>query len=104
MSNEVTELLTALRDGTMSIDEVAGRFRERSWPRGDDSGSTSYIELASEAQQDPEPYIPGSYDDVAAAFHRGDLSLDQFDLLSDAIVESMRAEDQRDAGPGGSGS
>jgi hypothetical protein len=103
MSNEVTDLLGALRDGTMSIDEVARRFRERDWPRRGPAQPTSYIELAIQAQQDPEPYIPGSYDDVAAAFHRGDLSLDQFDLLSEAIAESMRAEDQRNAGAAGLG-
>lgn len=101
MSNEVADLLSALRDGTMSIEEVARRFRERDWPRRGTARPTSYIELAIQAQQDPEPYVPGSYDDVAAAFHRGDLSLDQFDLLSETIAESMRAEDQRSAGAAG---
>jgi hypothetical protein len=32
-ASEVTDLLTALRDGSMSLDEVAQRFRERRWPR-----------------------------------------------------------------------
>lgn len=94
MRNDVTDLLSALGDGTASLDEVARRFRERSWPRRYERRPTSYAELAILAQQDPEPYLPGSYDDVAAAFHRGDLSLDQFDVLSEAIAESMRAEDQ----------
>jgi hypothetical protein len=103
MSNQVAALLSALRDGTVSVEEVASRFRELSWPRRDERRPASYIELAIQALQDPEPYIPGSYDDVAAAFHRGDLSLDQFDLLSEAIAESMRAEDQRNAGAAGPG-
>ena len=33
MSSDVTELIAALRDGTMSLDEVAQQFRERIWPR-----------------------------------------------------------------------
>jgi hypothetical protein len=98
MSNEVTDLLNALRDGTISLDEVARRFRERSWPRGKPSPAT-YLELAIEAQQDPEPYIPGSYDDVAAAYHDGDLSLDQYEVLAQAISDSMKAEDEFNAAP-----
>jgi hypothetical protein len=95
MSNEVTDLLSDLRNGTIDVDEVARRFRERSWPRRDNPRRTTYLELAKQAQEDPEPYIPGSYDDVAAAFHRGDLSIDQYDLLAHAIAESMLAEDRQ---------
>jgi hypothetical protein len=103
MSSEVTDLLNALRDGTMSIDEVARQFRERVWPRRRETEPTSYIELAIQAQQDPEPYVPGSYDDVAAAFHRGDLSSEQYGILAEAMAESMRAEDRRNAESAGSG-
>lgn len=103
MSNEVNDLLNALRDGAMSIDEVARQFRERAWPRRRETEPTNYIELAIQAQQDPEPYVPGSYDDVAAAYHRGDLTLQQYDVLAHAIAESMRAEDRRNAESAGSG-
>ncbi len=96
MSNEVNDLLNALRDGTMSLDEVARRFRERSWPRPKPRPAT-YIELAVEAQQDPEPYISDSYDDVAAAFHRGDLSREQYGVLARAISDSVKAEDEAKA-------
>ena len=33
MNSEVTDLIEALRGGAMSLDDVAQRFRERSWPR-----------------------------------------------------------------------
>ena len=95
MANEVIDLLVALRDGTMSIDDVAGRFRERSWPRRRRPPTTSYLELAIRAQEDPEPYLPGSFDDVAAAFHRGDLSSAQYGVLARAMADSVRAEDER---------
>jgi hypothetical protein len=95
MTNEVAHLLSALGDGTMSIDDVAERFRSRSWPRRDNTRPTTYAELAARAQEDPDPYIPGSFDDVAASFHRGDLSSEQYEILAQAMAESMRAEDRR---------
>jgi hypothetical protein len=99
MNDEVTDLLGALHDGTMSIDDVASRFRARSWPRRNQPAPTTYLELAAQAQEDPENDLPGSFDAVAAAFHRGDLSSEQYGVLAEAMAESMRAEDrQRDAG------
>jgi hypothetical protein len=98
MSNEVADLLSALRDGTISIDDVTRRFRERPWPRRETNWPTTYQELAARAQEDPEPYVPGSFDDVAAAFHRGDLTSEQYQILAGAMAESMRNEDQRKAG------
>jgi hypothetical protein len=103
MSNEVMDLLSALRDGTMSIDDVARRFRERSWPRRTYPPRRSDLDLAIEAQQDPEPYVEGSYDDVAAAYHRGDLTIEQYDILAHAITDSKEDEDRRNAESAGSG-
>jgi hypothetical protein len=97
VTNEVIDLLTALRDGGMSLGEVADRFRDRSWPRRNDPEPTTYLELAARAEEDPDPYLPGSFDDVAAAFHRGELTNDQYEILAQAMAESMRAEDQRRA-------
>lgn len=91
---EVSDLLVALRDGTLSLDEVAERFRSRSWPRRATPSPESYLELAAAAQQDPEPNLPGSFDDVDSAYHRGELSDDQYDVLVKAMAESMRAEDE----------
>jgi hypothetical protein len=98
MTNEVTDLLTALREGSMSLDEVASRFRERTWPRRRQQRPATYMELAAAAQQDPEPYVPGSFDDVTFAFHSGDLSDDEYEVLARAMAESKRADDRRIAG------
>jgi hypothetical protein len=95
-ASEVTDLIGALRDGSMNLEEVALRFRERSWPRRRKPAPASYLEMAAAAQQDPEPYVPGSFDDVAAAYHRGDLSDDDYEVLARAMAESKRAEDQRE--------
>lgn len=91
MQNEVTELLDALYDGTMTVDDVARRFRERAWPRRQVAEPGSYLEMAAAELQDPEPYVPGSYDDVAAAYHQGRLSDADYTLLIEAIADSKRA-------------
>jgi hypothetical protein len=102
MTSEVSDLLNALRDGTITLEEVAQRFREREWPRPRRPPAATYLEMAARAQEDPDPYIPGSFDDVAAAFHRGDLSLAEYRVLSEAVATSKRAEDQRLKETGGS--
>ena len=33
MSNEVTDLIDALHEGRLTVEEVARRFRKRTWPR-----------------------------------------------------------------------
>ena len=96
MTSEVTGLLAALKDGSMSLDEVARRFRERSWPRRKKPAPATYLEMAAAAEEDPEPYIPGSFDDVLAAYDRGELSRAQYRALAEAAAESLRAEDRRE--------
>ena len=97
MTNEVTDLIKALQEGSMSLDEVASRFRARSWPRRQRSTPASYLEMAAAAQQDPEPYLPGSFDDVAAAHQQHTITDAQYEVLSEAVAASKRAEDERNA-------
>jgi hypothetical protein len=102
MTSEVSEMIKALRDGTMTLDQVAQQFRERKWPRRRRKPPASYLEMAARAQEDPEPYDPESFDDVTAAYHRGELSDSEYDTLAKALAESKRAEDQRLEEQGGS--
>jgi hypothetical protein len=95
MNSEVTDLLAALRDGTMSLGEVAQRFRDRSWPRPARPRPTTYLELATRAQEDPDGDVPGSFDEVTAALYRGDVSDDDYEVLAQAMAASKRADDQR---------
>jgi hypothetical protein len=97
MSSEISELIAALRDGRMTLDEVAERFRHRSWPRRATPLPTTYLERAAAAEQDSEPYRSGSFDDVAAAHQEGRLSDREYEVLSEAVAESKRAEDRRQA-------
>jgi hypothetical protein len=95
MSSEVTELIDELWNGTMSLDEVTSRFRERSWPRRRKPEPGTYLELAAAAQEDPEPYVPGSFDDVVAAYDQGKLTDREYAVLSEAVAQSKRVEDRR---------
>lgn len=95
MTSEVTDLIKALQDGTMALDEVAQRFRQRNWPRRRQEPPTSYFEMASRTLDDPEPYVPGSFDDVTDAYDRGELSDDEYDTLAEAMAEAKREEDRR---------
>lgn len=96
MTNDVAELLDALRDGRVTVDEVAQQFRTRRWPRRRRAEPTTFMELAARELEDPDPYIPGSFDDVAAAYHQKKITRDQFRILSEAVAEAQRAEDAAD--------
>jgi hypothetical protein len=95
ITTEVTELIAALRNGSLNLEEVAQRFRERTWPRTRKPNPASYAEMAAAAQDDPEPYVPGSFDELAAAYRRGELTRPQYRALAEAVADSLRAEDQR---------
>jgi hypothetical protein len=94
MTSEVAELITALSDGTMTLGQVASRFRERTWPRNARPEPQTYLELAAQAQEDPDPYLPGSFDAVTAAHYQGKLTDDEYDVLARAMAESKRAHRQ----------
>jgi hypothetical protein len=96
-TTEVTELIAALRDGSLGLEEVAHRFRERSWPRTKKPEPASYLEMAAASMEDPEPDVPGSFDEVLAAYDRGELTRAQYRTLAEAVAESLRAEGEREA-------
>ena len=96
MTNEVTDLIRALRDGRMSLQDVADRFRERSWPQTEPPPPASYLEMARRSLEDPRPDVPNSYDEVVAAYGRRELTREEFDVLSQAVAEAIHAKRQED--------
>ena len=87
---EVTDLLAALRSGELSLEHLAGQFRRRQWARArrpepeDSQGRAD--------QTDPALPVPGSIDDVTAAFDRGELTWEQYRVLAHAVADSINAE------------
>lgn len=94
MSNEINILLQALKDGSMSLAQVAQAFREHSWAPQQSAPAMTYEQLAAAELADPEPYIPGSFDDVTAAYHREELTDEQYDVLANAMTESVRVAEE----------
>jgi hypothetical protein len=97
ITSEVTELLNALGNGTMTLEDVAQRFRSRSWPGRPTPLPTNYLELATAALKDPEPDLPGSFSEVTTAYDRGKLTRTEYRILAEAAAESMRREGDNDA-------
>jgi hypothetical protein len=84
----VTTMLTSYRDGTYTLDDLSLEFRARRWPRVPDVCPPE-LEQARAAIDDPEPYVPGSFDDVVLAYDRGWLSDDDYDVLSGAAAADL---------------
>ena len=87
--SEVRDLIQALQDGTMTLDEVARNFRERAWPSSKSSSPKTREERAASALSDPDPYVPGSFDDVVAACDRGEITEEQYEVLADAVADAI---------------
>jgi hypothetical protein len=80
-SSAVITMLTSYREGRISLDDLSLEFRARRWPRIPDVCPPE-LEPAREAIDDPEPYVPGSLDDVVLAYDLGWLSADDYDVLA----------------------
>ncbi len=93
MSNEVRDLLQALHDGGISVEEVAEQFRERQWPRRTDKTPTTYMDMLAAELGDPGTYMPESFDDVIAAYDQKLITRQELRILSEAAAEAQRAED-----------
>ena len=95
-ANEVVDLMRALTSGEMSLDDVAARFRRRRWPRTRGPVPRSYAEMAEAAQLDPGANVPGSFDDVTAAYDRGQITREQYRTLAHAVADAINTSTQQD--------
>jgi hypothetical protein len=94
-TTEVSELLAAFMAREIDLDDLADRFRRRSWPTARRPAPANYSEMAD--QQDPDPDVPGSFDEVTAAYDRGELTREQYRTLAHAVADAINAEARRDA-------
>lgn len=93
-TDEIGDLLAAFRAGQIELDDLAERFRQREWVIARRSAPTSYEEMAE--QQDVEPDVQGSFDEVTAAYDRGEITREQYRTLAHAVAEAINAEARRD--------
>jgi hypothetical protein len=90
-ASEVTDLIGALRSGELTLDEVAARFKQRKWQKARGPVARTYAEMAEAAQLDPGANVPGSFDDVTAAYDRGDVTREQYRTLAHAVADAINA-------------
>jgi predicted kinase len=77
----VAAMISAYRRGQLSLDGLGLEFRVRRWPEVP-SACPPGLEEASAAIDDPEPYVPGSFDDVVLAYDQGQLSDEEYEYLA----------------------
>ena len=94
-TTEVAELIAAIRSGSLTVEEVAQRFRRRTWAIARRPVPRSYAEMA--AQQDVDADVPGSFDEVVAAYDRGELNREQFRTLAHAVADAINATPRPDS-------
>jgi hypothetical protein len=88
--SEVTDLLAQLRAGSISLEEVADRFRHRAWPGRPAPPSRTAGEALAAEERDPEPPVEGSFQEVHAAYIRHELTDEQYAVLADAVSRTGR--------------
>lgn len=93
--SNVSHTIDRYVDGEIGIEELCASFRARNWatvpavcPPG--------LEDATEAIDDPEPRVPGSFDDVAHAYDLGMLDDDDYDMVTKAILAGRHAGPRAD--------
>jgi hypothetical protein len=88
--SEVTELLAAYRQGQLTLEELAQRFQERSWPPRRASPRTAR-EAWQRELEDPEPIQDNSFDEVASAYSLGEITGEEYDRLAQAALHASRS-------------
>ncbi|HYK66422.1 MAG TPA: hypothetical protein VEV45_00655 [Streptosporangiaceae bacterium] len=91
---EIAELLAALRAGRLSLDEVSELFKRRSWVVARRPIPRTYAEMA--AQQDVDGDVAGSFDEIVAAYDRGELTRAQYRTLAHAVADALNEGPTRD--------
>lgn len=87
----VTDLLDQLGAGEVTLDEVVGDFRGRSWPQTPRDEPADATEVFARDQADPEEPPEGSFSEVAAYYARGLVDDQQYAVLATAAAEAMKA-------------
>ena len=85
--SDVTDMITAYRRGELTLDELAQRFRDRTWPPRRLSPS-ALPEAYKREIEDPEPIAEGSFDEVAGAYLQGEMSVEEYEVLVRAVGET----------------
>ena len=84
-ADEVTAMIRSYLSGALTLDALCQKFRSRRWPAVP-LACPPGLEKAAPAIDDPEPYIPGSLDDVVRAYDLGWITDPDYEALAVAVV------------------
>lgn len=87
--SKITEWIADLRAGRMSLYELASRFQRLDWIAARRPAPETPADMAR--QEDVEADVPGSFDEVTAAYDRGDLTSEEYRVLSAAVADAIDA-------------
>lgn len=85
----IINMIAAFRADELTLSQLAELFHARQWPAVPAACPPS-IAAAAAAVDDPQPYIPGSFDDVVRAFDMGHISETDYELLAWASSSASR--------------
>lgn len=80
---EVTGMIAAYQAGKLSLGDLVLEFQARCWPAVA-SACPPGMEQAAPAIDDPEPYVPGTFDEVVLAYDLGHLTDADYKVLAEA--------------------
>ena len=73
--------------GELTLDAICRKFRSRRWPAVP-TACPAGLEEAAAAIDDPEPYVPGSFDDVVRAYDLGWITDPDYEAFAAAAAAS----------------
>ncbi|HEY2520048.1 MAG TPA: zeta toxin family protein [Streptosporangiaceae bacterium] len=83
----VGAMIDAYKRGQLSLDGLGLEFRVRRWPSVPPVCPPG-LDAAAAVIDDPEPYVPGSFDDVVLAYDLGKLTDPEYEFLAEAASVS----------------
>lgn len=90
-SDDVTGPILGYVAGNLTLEDVVRWFRARPWPDVP-SACPPGLEQAASAIDDPEPYVPGSFDGVVRAYDLGQLTDVDYEYLGRAAIATRAAK------------
>ena len=94
-TNDVTEMIGALSDGTATIEQLSFLFRHRSWSADAPADPWPALRAAVATKVAASAQVSaqrGTFRDVTVAYTRGQISRYEYRVLADAAAASVRAE------------
>jgi hypothetical protein len=85
--DDVTGMIRSYLAGALTLDAICQRYRSRRWPAVP-TACPAGLETAAPAIDDPEPYIPGSFDDVVRAYDLGWITDPDYEAFAAAAAAS----------------